>query len=113
MEGSFTPCGRAFRLGCSLELRYKKNSLNKPGGDPVPRLPRMPKKLQKPKAKAKRSSRARSAGMDKGVPASPSGESLLRELLENANDIIYTQDLQGNFTSVNKAAERITGYTRQ
>lgn len=36
-----------------------------------------------------------------------------RELFENANDVIYTSDLQGNFTSANKAAERITGYTRE
>ena len=35
-----------------------------------------------------------------------------RELVENASDMIYTVDLNGNFTSVNKAAERILGYTR-
>src|SRR5262245_4821833 len=35
-----------------------------------------------------------------------------RDLIENANDIIYTHDLQGNFTSLNRAAEVITGYTR-
>jgi len=35
-----------------------------------------------------------------------------RDLFENANDLIYTHDLQGNYNSVNKAAcERITGYT--
>lgn len=33
-----------------------------------------------------------------------------RDLFENANDIIYTYDLQGNFTSVNKLAERLIGY---
>ena len=32
---------------------------------------------------------------------------------ENANDIIYTHDLQGNFTSLNRSGERITGYTRE
>ena len=36
-----------------------------------------------------------------------------RELFENANDIIYTHDLEGNFTSLNMAGERITGYTRE
>jgi PAS domain S-box-containing protein len=36
-----------------------------------------------------------------------------RELLENANDIIYTHDLSGNFTSLNKMGEKITGYTRE
>jgi diguanylate cyclase (GGDEF)-like protein/PAS domain S-box-containing protein len=40
-------------------------------------------------------------------------EERYRELVENANDIIYTHDLQGNITSLNRAAERITGYTRE
>ena len=31
-------------------------------------------------------------------------------LVENASDIIYTLDLQGNFTFINKACETITGY---
>jgi len=39
-------------------------------------------------------------------------EERYRELIENANDIIYTHDLAGNFTSINKAGERVTGYTR-
>jgi len=39
-------------------------------------------------------------------------EERYRELFENANDIIYTHDLQGNFTSLNKTGERVTGYTR-
>ena len=38
-------------------------------------------------------------------------EERYRELFENANDIIYTHDLAGNFTSINKAAEQATGYT--
>ncbi|MCU1266017.1 MAG: multi-sensor hybrid histidine kinase [Acidobacteria bacterium] len=40
-------------------------------------------------------------------------EERYRELVENANDIIYTLDLTGNVTSVNKAAESICGYTRE
>lgn len=40
-------------------------------------------------------------------------EERYRDLVENAIDMIYTQDLNGNFTSINKAAERITGYTRE
>jgi PAS domain S-box-containing protein len=36
-----------------------------------------------------------------------------RHLLESANDVIYTHDLNGNFTSFNRAAERLTGYTRE
>jgi PAS domain S-box-containing protein len=39
-------------------------------------------------------------------------EARYRDLFENANDMIYTRDLDGNFTSVNAMAERITGYTR-
>lgn len=39
-------------------------------------------------------------------------EERYRDLFENANDIIYVHDLEGNYLSVNKAAERILGYTR-
>jgi PAS domain S-box-containing protein len=38
-------------------------------------------------------------------------EERYRDLFENANDIIYTHDLKGNYTSLNKACERISGYT--
>ena len=40
-------------------------------------------------------------------------EERYRELFENANDIVYTHDLEGNFTSLNQAGERITGWTRE
>lgn len=40
-------------------------------------------------------------------------EEQYRELFENANDIIYTHDLAGNFTSLNRSGERITGYSRE
>lgn len=39
-------------------------------------------------------------------------EDRYRELFENAYDMIYTCDLSGKITSLNKAAERILGYTR-
>lgn len=39
-------------------------------------------------------------------------EERYRELFENANDIIYTIDLAGNFTSLNQTGERLTGYSR-
>ncbi len=39
-------------------------------------------------------------------------EERYRELFENANDIVFTTDLKGNFTSINKAGERATGYGR-
>ncbi len=40
-------------------------------------------------------------------------EERYRELVENANDIIYAYDLTGRFTSINGAGERVTGYTRE
>ena len=38
-------------------------------------------------------------------------EEAYRELFDNANDIVYTHDLTGRFTSINRAAERVFGYT--
>ncbi|MBD3346800.1 MAG: PAS domain S-box protein [Chitinivibrionales bacterium] len=40
-------------------------------------------------------------------------EEKFRELFENANDIIYTIDLEGNFTSANAAASSTYGYSPQ
>src|SRR6266542_4029071 len=40
-------------------------------------------------------------------------ENRYRDLFENANDLIYTHDLTGNFTSLNKSGERLTGYTKE
>src|SRR6185436_14121500 len=34
-------------------------------------------------------------------------------LFENANDIIYTHTLTGNFTSLNRSGEKTTGYSRE
>src|SRR5262249_23677186 len=39
-------------------------------------------------------------------------ERMYRDLVENASDLIYVIDLQGNFTHINKAAQRISGYSR-
>jgi PAS domain S-box-containing protein len=36
-----------------------------------------------------------------------------RSLLENANDIIYSHDLAGNYLNINRAGSEITGYTRE
>jgi diguanylate cyclase (GGDEF)-like protein/PAS domain S-box-containing protein len=44
--------------------------------------------------------------------ASRRNEERYRDLFENANDLIYTHDLEGNFTSLNRAGEIITGYSR-
>ena len=40
-------------------------------------------------------------------------EERYRELFENANDIIYTHDLSGNFTSLNRSGECLIGYTHE
>lgn len=40
-------------------------------------------------------------------------EARYRDLVENARDVIYTHDMDGRYTSLNRAAEQITGYTRQ
>ena len=40
-------------------------------------------------------------------------EERYRELVENANDIIYTHDLEGSFASANPAASRLYGYTQE
>ncbi|HEV7799422.1 MAG TPA: CHASE domain-containing protein [Pyrinomonadaceae bacterium] len=39
-------------------------------------------------------------------------EERYRDLVENANDIVFMLDLKGNMTSVNKAVESITGYSQ-
>src|SRR5438552_18842996 len=40
-------------------------------------------------------------------------EECYRELFENANDTVYTLDLDGNLTSINEAGETLTGYSRE
>lgn len=40
-------------------------------------------------------------------------EERYRELFENANDIVYTHDLTGRFTSLNKAGIVVTGYSME
>ena len=55
-------------------------------------------------------------GMDSSgnvvTPQSSSSDSFYRDLIENANDIIYSHDLAGNYLSLNNAAEKIFGYHR-
>jgi PAS domain S-box-containing protein len=40
-------------------------------------------------------------------------ESRYRDLFDNALDVIYTHDLEGNYTSVNGAAKRLLGYSEE
>jgi PAS domain S-box-containing protein len=40
-------------------------------------------------------------------------EERFRELFENAKDAIYVHDLNGIYTSVNRAAEQLSGYSRE
>ncbi len=47
------------------------------------------------------------------IEALQKAEERYRELFENANDIVYTHDLKGKFTSLNKAALSVTGYTKE
>jgi PAS domain S-box-containing protein len=40
-------------------------------------------------------------------------EERYRELFENSKDAIYVHDMGGRYTSVNRAAEKLSGYTRE
>jgi len=40
-------------------------------------------------------------------------EERYRELFENSKDALYVHDMSGGYTSVNKAAERLSGYKRE
>lgn len=41
------------------------------------------------------------------------GSELFRNIVENANDMIYTHDIEGNLSWVNAAVVRLTGYSRE
>lgn len=49
---------------------------------------------------------------EEAIAALRESEKKYRELIENANDVLYTLDLSGRFTSLNRTGERLTGYTR-
>jgi PAS domain S-box-containing protein len=49
---------------------------------------------------------------ERTAEAFAASEARYRELIENANEAIFTHDLDGHFTSLNRATEEITGYRR-
>ena len=49
-------------------------------------------------------------GFQEANSALRTSEAMYRDLVENASDIVFSTDLENNFTSVNKAIEQITGY---
>jgi PAS domain S-box-containing protein len=63
-------------------------------------------------ARALRAARARIRSLESAQAAGAAGEDRYRSLFEHAHDVIYTTDLAGNFTSLNRAAEKAMGYSR-
>jgi two-component system sensor histidine kinase UhpB len=51
-------------------------------------------------------------GFQEANTALTASEEQYRELFENANDMVFTADLEGNLTSLNHAGERLSGYPR-
>src|SRR5262245_795945 len=51
-------------------------------------------------------------GPDRAAEELRESEARYRDLFENAHDIIYTLDLQGCITTLNKRAEETFGFTR-
>jgi PAS domain S-box-containing protein len=67
--------------------------------------------LEKENIDLKESARLMQEGEQKDE-APRESERIYREIFKNSADFIFTTDLKGNFTDVNKAAEDLTGYTK-
>ena len=52
------------------------------------------------------------SGYREANAALQASEERYRELFENANDIVFTTDIEGRLTSINRAGEELTGYRR-
>jgi PAS domain S-box-containing protein len=63
-------------------------------------------------AAANASLRAQAGARAHSQAALSQSEQRYRELFENANDMVYTLDLEGHLTGLNKAGERMLGYSR-
>jgi len=55
--------------------------------------------------------RAKTAEMREWLRREAALKERYRDLLENAIDIVYTRDLEGNITSLNNTGQRVLGYT--
>ncbi len=62
--------------------------------------------------KSRKTLLSKNAEMQRTEEVLQQSEARFRDLIENAGDLIYTGDLQGNFTSLNKVGEIITGYSQ-
>ena len=62
-------------------------------------------------ARSRHSSSQHTAALAEIEAALLETEERYRDIFEHANELIYTHDLKGNYTSANQACERITGYT--
>jgi PAS domain S-box-containing protein len=83
------------------KLREAHDSLERRVGERTAELDRALNVLKTEMAERKRAEEALQAS-----------ERRYRELFEKASDVIYTMDLEGNFTSINAAGEAILGYSR-